>query len=194
MHFGLNPAQGRALPKAVMLYSPMFWIACAVLLFWAVGAYNRLVRLRSAAIQAFGGLDAHLVRLQAMLAECDAAHAGAQGALEEARRALQGASTQFGANLAVARSRPLQPAGAAALTTGRDVLDAAWGQLLRVREDEDGPAAVMTWRQRWEEHQAQSRVAVEQFNDAVAQYNAGIMQFPARLLAWIFGFTPAKAL
>ena len=177
-----------------MLYSPLFWIACAVLLFWAVGAYNRLVRLRSAAIQAFGGLDAHLVRMQAMLAECDAAHAGAEGVVEQARMALQGAATQFGANLAVARARPLQPAGAAALSTGRDVLDAAWAQLLRVREDEDGPAAVITWRQRWEEHQAQSRVAVEQFNDAVAQYNAAITQFPARLLAWLFGFTPAKAL
>jgi LemA protein len=172
----------------------MFWVACAVLLFWAVGAYNRLVRLRSAALQAFGGLDAHLVRLQAMLAECDAAHAEAQGAVEQARMALQGASTQFGANLAVARARPLQPASAAALTAGRDVLDAAWLQLLRVREDEDGPAAVMTWRQRWEEHQAQSRLAVEQFNDSVTQYNAAIAQFPARLLAWLFGFHAAKVL
>lgn len=177
-----------------MLYSPMFWIACAVLLFWGVGAYNRLVRLRSTAIQAFGGLDVHLVRQQAMLAECDAAHAQVQGEVAHARLALQGAATQFGANLAVARARPLQPASAAALAAGRDVLDTAWLQLLRVREDEDGPAAVAAWRQRWEEHQAQSRLAVEQFNDAVTQYNAAIAQFPARLLAGLFGFTPAKAL
>ncbi|KAB2899823.1 MAG: LemA family protein, partial [Burkholderiaceae bacterium] len=50
--------------------SPIFWATAALLLFWTVGAYNRLVRLRSCVIQAFGGLDAHLVRLMAMLGEC----------------------------------------------------------------------------------------------------------------------------
>jgi LemA protein len=174
--------------------SPVFWAVCALLLFWAVGAYNRLVRLRSAVVQAFGGLDAHLVRLMAMLAECDAAHASAQGAVAGARKALQAAATQFGASLAVARARPLQPDTAAALAAGRDVLDAAWQSLLRTREDEDGPAAVAPWRQQWEEHQAQSRLALQQFNDAVAQYNAAIAQFPPRLLAWLFGFKPARPL
>jgi LemA protein len=174
--------------------SPIFWAVCALLLFWTVGAYNRLVRLRSAVIQAFGGLDAHLVRLMAMLAECDAAHASAQGVVAEARVALQAAATQFGASLAVARARPLQPDTAAALAAGRDVLDAAWQALLRVREDEDGPAAVAAWRQQWEEHQAQSRLAVHQLNDAVVQYNDAIHQFPPRLLAWLFGFKPARPL
>ena len=34
------------------------WIVIAVLLFWFVGAYNRLVRLRAAVLQSYGTLDA----------------------------------------------------------------------------------------------------------------------------------------
>ncbi len=36
------------------LDSALPWVALAVILFWSVGAYNRLVRLRSQAIAAFG--------------------------------------------------------------------------------------------------------------------------------------------
>ena len=32
-----------------MWSSPLFWILVAVMVFWALGAYNRLVRLRAAA-------------------------------------------------------------------------------------------------------------------------------------------------
>ncbi|AVS75953.1 LemA family protein, partial [Paracidovorax cattleyae] len=88
------------------------WIFLAVLLFWAVGAYNRLVRLRSAAIQAFGGLDVHFVRITGMLGEYEAAQSPALPAQSEVRTALWAATTQFGACLAVARARPLD-AGAA---------------------------------------------------------------------------------
>ena len=34
----------------------------------------------------------------------------------------------------------------------------------------------------------QSDVAAEQFNLAVLRYNTSISQFPALLLAWLFGF------
>ena len=38
------------------------WIVAAVALFWAVGAYNRLVRLRSDANAAFAALEAELTK------------------------------------------------------------------------------------------------------------------------------------
>ena len=37
--------------------SVLGWLLLGVLVFWAVGAYNRLVRLRSAAVQSYGALD-----------------------------------------------------------------------------------------------------------------------------------------
>ena len=42
--------------------SLVFWIAAAVLLFWTVGAYNRLMRLRAEANTAFANLEAEFSR------------------------------------------------------------------------------------------------------------------------------------
>ncbi len=190
------------------------WILLAVLLFWAVGAYNRLVRLRSAAIQAFGGLDVHFVRVMGMMGEYEAAQSPAPPGQSEARTALWAATTQFGACLAVARARPLDAGAAAALSAGREVLRTAWTTMVRAaREPREVPSrtargkrasrepvaaadddALALWEQRWQELWAQSALATGQFNDAVAAYNAAIRQFPARLLAWLFGFHAAQAL
>ena len=152
-----------------MLSSPVLWGLSLLLLFWAVGAYQRLLRLRAAAHQAFGALDAYLVRQQALLAECEAAHAQASGAPAAALAALQAASIQWSAALALARARPLSPEAVATLGAGQRTLVAAWQALLRAREDEDGPAAIASWRQRWDTCQAHNGLAQQQFNDAVTQ-------------------------
>ena len=185
------------------------WISLAVLLFWAVGAYNRLVRLRSAAIQAFGGLDAHLVRMITMLGEYEATLLPERDP-SDARAALWAATTQFGASLAVARSRPLDAQAAAALSTADQVLDGAWQAVVRsaasgvppakdadasggdepVRQDD----VLAAWSIRRDQHVAHNAVARQQFNDAVAQYNRAIAQFPANVLAWLFGFQKARPL
>ena len=40
----------------------------------------------------------------------------------------------------------------------------------------------------------QTQAATEQFNQAVIRYNEAIAQFPAVLLAWLFGFKPGRGL
>lgn len=42
--------------------SVAFWIGIAIVFFWAVGAYNRLVRLRASVIKGFAALDEQLLR------------------------------------------------------------------------------------------------------------------------------------
>lgn len=193
--------------------SPLFWIVFAVLLFWALGAYNRLMRLRSAVVQSFGSFDAHMVRLVALLGEWDAAIAVQPGRLlagtrEQELAALQGATIQVSASLAVARARPLQPDAMAALAAARDVLQASWqaalaqpapqapegGGLASDAPPEPAVTALSIWQIRWDEHQLQNTQAIQAFNDAVQHYNAAIAQFPASLLAWVFGFKAARAL
>lgn len=176
-----------------MFSSSLFWILLAVVVFWAVGAYNRLVRLRSAVIQAFGGLDVHLVRMMALPGECAAA---AEPKVQEGAPAwqqLQAAAAQFGASLAVARAQPLQADAAAALSTALQVLCAAWETLVL-----QGPGAGTppgeSWAQQWDHLQLQRAQAQDQFNRAVLQYNEALAQFPAQLLAGIFGFQPGRTL
>lgn len=197
--------------------SPLFWIAFAVFLFWALGAYNRLMRLRSAVVQSFGSFDAHMVRMVALLGEFGAAQTIQRGSLltdagAQELAALQGAVTQFSASLAVARARPLQCDAVAALTAAREVLRATWASALQklladpaqpapLASADDtsmapaaAPVVLSVWQVRWEEHAVQNEQAIRVFNEAVVQYNAAIAQFPASLLAWAFGFKAARAL
>ena len=173
--------------------SPFFWIFLAVMVFWAVGAYNRLVRLRSAAIQAFGGLDVSLVRMMALPGGGAAAHGPVAPKESPAWQSLHAAATQFGASLAVARAQPLQADAAAALSTALQVLCAASDALMQAgAEDDTHPGAA--WAQQWESLQAQRALAQAQVNQAVALYNEALAQFPARMLAGVFGFKPGRIL
>lgn len=208
-----------------MWSSPLFWIAVAIAVFWALGAYNRLMRLRSAVIQAFGSFDAHMVRLLALVSEYGAVHAAvpASSGPVPALAALEGAATQLSASLAMARARPLRPDATAALAAARDVLYATWdkttaalapGSIQQLPQQDrseatesldpshsepETPAAAAPlppshWQMQWESHLQQNTQAAGVFNDAVLHYNAAIAQFPANLLAWVFGFKAARGL
>jgi LemA protein len=218
-----------------MWYSPLFWIAIAFIVFWALGAYNRLMRLRSAVIQTFGGFDAHTQRLLALLAELTAAQAAgrATAAMPQAQAdgpmtALEGAAAHFSATLAAARARPLHPDAIAALAAAQNNLHACWSDTMhhhaspatpsvdesqvaageppgRTAQVDELPGSmavslsaalhsVMPWQIRWGENVAHVSHALQVFNDAVRQYNEAIAQFPASVLARLFGFKAARGL
>jgi len=189
------------------------WLAVAVALFWFVGAHNRLVRLRSAVMQAFGGLDAALQRqiefIQARLA-AESSPTEVAAPADGARSSLAAAVTQFLTVLAATRQRPLDPAAVSALQTALHVVLAAWqrlhphevvsfhtdGMLARADTLSGALVPVTLPRERdpltdveplgWPEPSAAAEIARGQFNQAVATYNAAIRQFPAVLLAWTF--------
>src|SRR4051794_16600685 len=111
--------------------SLVFWSVAAVMLFWAVGAYNRLVRLRSDAKATFNSLDAELVRqvelvLGSLSAPVDQTTAPAPREADLPWAGLKGAASQLLATLAAMRQRPLEPEGIAALHAAQDVLAMAW--------------------------------------------------------------------
>lgn len=183
----------------------------AVLLFWAVGAYNRLVRLRAAVQKSFAALDAQLVRELVWVQAClpEALRDGASTTPAELRdegsaawRRLWGASEQLAAALAAAREQPLSPDRMDGLATAHGTLDTAWAG---ARENlalapaalagTPAPAptaeAMDAQRVRLLHHAAPLR---EAFNNAVFAYNRAIAQFPAALLARAVGFRPAGSL
>jgi len=182
-----------------MSRSLLSWLAAAVLLFWAVGAYNRLVRLRSEANTAFAALDAELVRQVELVQSCLPGHETQPASLSDGQGSfwgsLEGAASQFAAALAAARHRPLDPDGIAALGAAQDVLAMAWERAERDdAHDLAGsrlPDTVTATRGQLDN---QCRATAEQFNLAVSRYNAAIRQFPALLLAWLFGFRSGRPL
>lgn len=52
-----------------MTSSVAFWLVLAVLLFWSLGAYNRLVRLRARVLGRFAQVDQHMVQALALLGD-----------------------------------------------------------------------------------------------------------------------------
>lgn len=171
----------------------------AVGLCWAVGAYGRLQRLRSQVVQAFGALDVHAVRLLALLGEFQAASASPGVPWSDdrtaERAALQAATVQMGACLAVARAQPLDEQAMAALSSAMDVLQVTWHACVGVPELGEGDSAGFApWRARWAAHQAQQDLAIHVFNRAVQQYNLATVQCPACLLAWGLAYRAAGQL
>jgi len=176
------------------------WIAAAVLLFWAVGAYNRLVRLRGEANAAFAELDAELTRqvrlVQELLPEGAEPYAsmfdGGEGSFWGG---LRGAASQLETCLAAARQKPLDGERVAALEAAQSVLALAWERAEREdAHDLAGPRLPETLTSTRSQLTAQCIATAERFSQAVARYNGAIAQFPALLLAWLFSFRAARGI
>lgn len=183
------------------------WGGLAVILFWSVGAYNRLVRLRSAAGQAFSALEAQLKRhvelVQSSLPP-SLSDSGPNGGLTqpgdlydevtEHWSGLRGAARQVTAAAQAAKARPLHGETISALGSSMDVLAMAWQRMHSHAHDLAGAAVPDTLQAQWAQLESQTRTAIEQFNEAIGSYNAGIAQFPAMVLASLFRFEPAQPL
>lgn len=169
------------------------------MLFWAVGAYNRLMRLRAEANTAFAVMEAELSGQIALARDyLPAPQATQPAALGDSDSSfwasLHGATTQFAASLAAARLRPLEPERIAALSAAQDVLVMAWERAERDdAHDLAGARLPDTLIARRTQLTIQAHVATDRFNQAVARYNHAIAQFPAVLLAWLFSFKPGRA-
>lgn len=186
-----------------MANSFVLWGLAAALLFWSVGAYNRLVRLRSDANAAFTAL-AHELTQQAELVHASLPasmiHTGLTqpgdllDEVTELWSGLRAAATQLTGSLAAMRPRPLDPEAAAALSEARDVLTSAWIRVSQEANDLAGSSIPEGLEQQWRQLTMQARAAAERFNQAVTRYNEAIAQFPALLLAGLFGFKPARGI
>jgi LemA protein len=183
-----------------MTSSIVWWTVAAVLLFWSVGAYNRLVRLRAGANGAFVAVESELARqvdlVRTHLPAPDAAQpASLDGEPGSFWSALHAAATQLAAALGAARGKPLDPERIAALSAAQDVLATAWERAERDdAHDLAGPRLPDTLLLRRQQSLLAAHAATENFNKAVQGYNDAIAQFPAIVLAWLFGFRPARAL
>jgi len=168
--------------------------AAAVLVFWMVGAYNRLVALRNAIGAGWQHVDevlrqrgAAIVPLVAALREPLAAEHGALEALLAAERQVRGAADALGA-------RPVMASLAAAFVGAEAGMASASSRLLALitQQPELGASdAVAPHRKVLEETAARLAFARQLFNDAAGAYNAAARQFPTRLLVRLYGFGTA---
>ncbi len=187
-----------------MMLGSWFWLllALALLLFWALGAYNRLVRLRAAVTRAFAALDEQLVRqlllIQGSLPEAvrDGLPPGAEAGepATAAWQRLHAAGEQFALALAAARTQPLDAMAISALVLAHEALRTAWSGALADAVPADAVPSAQRLQQRWMRLLHQALPLRTAFNEAAQAYNQAIRQFPAALLARAFGFRAAGTL
>lgn len=160
----------------------------AILVFWAVGAVNRLQRLRQAILETQPPLAALLVLRHewvSRMASTLRAHLPEESASFD--RALA-ASTQADAALALVQTKPFATGPISSLSLAESVLDDAVHPLLLRHEAHE---AAQTWVQDWLAAQSQLAAARQRFNDATRAYNGSVRQFPTNVIAALWGFRAA---
>jgi LemA protein len=175
-----------------MTTSTIAWIAlAAVLVFWAVGAHNRLVALRNEIVRAFGPLDEQF-RLRQQLLRKQAGELTDSGAAQPVDlEALQAALMQADAACAHARVHPGAAGAIASLRLAEEVLASTRQRLTAAAAADPAMAELAT---RLAAGDASLAFTRESFNAAVGAYNAAVRQFPTWLVAALFRFRPAGLL
>jgi LemA protein len=162
----------------------------AVIVFWIVGAYNRLVQLRSDLIARFAAVDERFRQRQALLERqlelLSTALVTAGPRLESLRAACAQANTAR----EHARTRPGVAGAVTSLRVAEDILADARARLpVQALPGADLPEL--------NAQLATSDTALvfarADFNAAVAAYNEGVRQFPTVLVARLFSFRSAAA-
>lgn len=175
-------------------------LVAAVLVFWGVGAHNRLVRLRQAIVAAFAPVEEQFRQRNALLQQqldalaapdAAAAEADPATAAEALLAPLRAACTQAAHACEHARGRPGAAGAITSLRLAEEILTEARARVAPLAQAGSVPAALNA-----EIAAADGMLgfARRKFNDTVDEYNAAVRQFPTVLIAGLFRFRPAGRL
>ena len=163
----------------------------AVLLFWIVGAYNRLVRLRGAIVRRFVPVDQQFRARHGLLLQLTDALAPVLANAAPRIEALRAACVQVETACAHAKLRPGATGAITSLRLADEILAEARARLPVQSAPGSELAGLNTQLQTSDATLAFAR---RQFNEAVADYNRAVKQFPTLLLVSLFGFRTAATL
>jgi LemA protein len=167
----------------------IFGVLMAIALFWAVGAHNRLVRLRAEVIRQWGSVDAVwlrlLVRLQGGIAARQSLVTSSDGDGE--LQALQSACDELMEALLQARLQPLAAEGQ------KQVLALHQKVVLEIRAllQKDNEAVKPDLEIALSRMRQTLPAALIPYHVAVASYNEALTMQPAAWLARRLGLQPA---
>jgi LemA protein len=172
-----------------MSSTSLVWIlvgVIVVLAVWLIMTYNALVAMRQRVNQALSDIDVQTKQrhdLVPNLVETVKGYAGHErGTLEAVVQARNAAVTA-------------QAAGVGAQAAAENALTGALRQLFALSESYPDLKASQNFQQLQAElSDLENKIAAARrfFNKAVQEYNTGIQQFPATLMAGSLGFTPRE--
>ncbi len=172
-------------------------VLAVLVLFWAVGAYNRLVRLKNAIANAFGQIDVQLKRRYDLIPNLVEVARKYLAHEAQTLEAVIAARNQARSAEQTAAGAPLNAGAIGALVGAEQVLGGALGRLFAVAEAYPDLKADETMRELSEElSSTENRIgfARQAYNDHVLEFNDAAAQFPTLIVARLFGFQPLSML
>ena len=172
-------------------------IIVAVVVFWAVGAYNRLISLRNKFRNAFAQIDVQLKRRYDLIPNLvETAKAYMKHERETLENVIKARNTAVSAN-AAASADPGSVSAIQGLVAAEGALSGALSKLFALAEAYPDLKANQNMMQLTEEltgTENKISFARQAFNDAVMSYNTSSQQFPTNVVAGMFSFAPAELL
>jgi len=180
-----------------MTFSGLLLALLALLFFWGVGAYNRLMQLRNAIGDAFRQLERHLAERSEVCTRI----IGVLTPLipEEAPSfdALANAEAESTSAVQAVRGKPYagEPVGQLAVASALHAAALARiSAMLELHPELHGEPGVDDLVDELKLIERQRAFARQLFNQAVTKYNEAQSQFPTRVLAGLYGFNEARTL
>jgi LemA protein len=168
-----------------------------LVLFWAVGAYNRLVSLRNQFNNAFSQIDVQLKRRYDLIPNLVETAKGYMKHESQTLEAVILARNRAVTANAQAAADPASTGAMQHMASTESTLGASLGKLFALSEAYPDLKANQNMMQLTEElTSTENRIAFSRqaFNDAVMVYNTALEQFPGSVIATIAAFKHAELL
>lgn len=172
-------------------------VLALVLVFWAVGAYNRLVGLRNRFKNAFMQIDVQLKRRYDLIPNLVETAKGYMKHERETLEAVIAARNSAVTANAKAATDPTDAAAVHQMAAAEGALNQSLGRLFALSEAYPDLKANQNMMQLSEElTSTENRIAFarQAYNDNVMEYNNMVEQFPGSVIAGMFAFRPAELL
>ncbi|MFQ5480590.1 MAG: LemA family protein [Thermodesulfobacteriota bacterium] len=162
------------------IYAYIVLAIIAIIIIWAVAAYNGLVRLRNQVENAWRQIDVQLKRRHDLIPNLVST---VKGAMEFERETLE--------RVIEARSKAVGAVGAADKGMAENMLTAALGKLFALVEnypDLKSNENVLKLQEELTSTENRIGFARQFYNDIVASFNTRQEVFPSKIIAGAFGF------
>lgn len=175
----------------------IFLIVVAVIVFWVIQIYNRLVNLRNRVRNAFSQIDVQLTRRYDLIPNLVEAVKGYMSHERDTLEAvIQARNSAVGAQKKAA-SDPTDGDAIKALAAAETMLGGTLGRLFALAEaypDLKASENMMQFQEELGSTENKVAFARQAFNDSVMSYNSACENFPNNTIAGMFSFKLAEFL
>jgi LemA protein len=175
----------------------IFLAIVAVIIFWVIGIYNRLINERNRVKNAFAQIDVQLTRRYDLIPNLVEVVKGYMKHERETLEAVIKARNSASSSLDAAKADPSNAKAMKELGASEGALGSALGRLFALSESYPDLKANQNMMELQEElASTENKVAFSRqaFNDSVLQYNNSAQNFPNNVIAGMFHFELASFL